>query len=158
MKLLLILSLCMILFQGTIIAQDLEDSVVKVSFVALRELLLERVFAKEENLEIKERYTEFQEKQKIEVQQMREKMEGGGFNLLEFATALPGTMKDYEEYHSYAKEELISVINKLYPGRFKLILDGAMFDRIIYSSVKIPDITREVRRYLLENRPSTKSN
>jgi len=151
-----ILALSIILFHGTVFAEELDSSIAKLNFRKLSELLLERVFAKKGNEEIEKSYQEFLERQKMGIKKMQEAVASGNYNPMEYVkTVLPGVMKDQDEIDNYAKAELLLVIEELYPNRFKLIINGNYNDPILYTSLIIPDITPNIKQYLLKNMASS---
>jgi hypothetical protein len=155
MRLLAILTLSIILFHSTVFAEELDSSTAKLNFRKLSELLLERVFAKEGNEEIEKRYQEFLERQKMGIKKMQEAFASGNYNPMEYTkTVLPGIMQDQKKIDNYAKAELLLVIEELYPNRFKLIINETYNEPILYSSFIIPDITPNIKQYLLKNQAS----
>jgi len=156
MRLLAILALSIILFHGTVFAQELDSSTAKLNFRKLSELLLERVFAKKDNEEIEKRYQEFLERQKMGIKKMQEAFASGNYNPMEYTkTVLPGIMQDQKKIDNYAKAELLIVIEELYPNRFKLIINETYNEPILYTSFIIPDITPNIKQYLLKNKASS---
>ncbi|GAF77925.1 unnamed protein product [marine sediment metagenome] len=155
MRVLAILTLSVILFQGTVLAEDKDSGIAKIKFSDLKELLLERVFAKKGNEELKKRHYESIERQKNVQEKMQKAMASGNFNPMEYAAdMIPGSMQDKDAIENLAKAELILVIEKLYANRFKLILNETYGGSILYTSVLIPDITPNVKQYLLKVKAS----
>ena len=154
MRVLAILTLSVILFQGTVFAEDKDSGIAKAKFSDLEEMLLERVFAKKGNEELKKRHYENIERQKNVQEKIEKAMASGNFNPMEYTTDMAGSRQDNDAIENLAKAELILVIEKLYANRFKLILNETYSGSILYTSILIPDITPNIKQYLLKVKAS----
>lgn len=156
MKVLVVLLLSLMLFPVAASADNGDSGIAKVKFSDLKELLLERVFAQKGNEGLRKKYQDIQEQKKNSQKKMMESMKSGSFNPLEYADeAMSGSREEKKKIEELAKGELIRIIEKLYPNTFKLIMNDTYSDNILYTSVLIPDITPNIRQYLLKAKVQT---
>ncbi|MDP8214782.1 MAG: hypothetical protein RAO92_00080 [Candidatus Euphemobacter frigidus] len=147
----IVLILALMLFPVTASADNGDSGIAKVKFRDLKELLLERVFALKGNEGLRKVYRDNQEQKKKSQKKMMEAMKSGNWNPMEYGDeAISGNREDEKKIEELAKAELIRIIEKLYPNKFKLVLDDMFSDNILYTSVLIPDITLNIRQYLIK--------
>ena len=147
----IVLILALMLFPVTASADNGDSGIAKVKFRDLKELLLERVFALKGNEGLRKVYRDNQEQKKKSQKKMMEAMKSGNWNPMEYGDeAISGNREDEKKIEELAKAELIRIIEKLYPNKFMLIMNDTFGDNILYTSVLIPDITSNIRQYLLK--------
>jgi hypothetical protein len=153
MRVLVMLLLSLMLFPVAASADNGDSGIAKVKFSDLKELLLERVFAQKGNEGLEKKYRDIQEDDKNKQKKLMEAVKDGNFNPLDYADeAMFGSREEKKDIEELAKGELIRVIEKLYPNKFKLIMNDTFGDNILYTSVLIPDITPNIRQYLLKEK------
>jgi len=135
----IVLILALMLFPVTASADNGDSGIAKVKFRDLKELLLERVFALKGNEGLRKVYRDNQEQKKKSQKKMMEAMKSGNWNPMEYGDeAISGNREDEKKIEELAKAELIRIIEKLYPNKFKLVLDDMFSDNILYTSVFDP--------------------
>jgi len=59
-------------------------------------------------------------------------------------------MADKKKVDELAEAELIDIIERIFPNKYKLILRDSFGGGILYTSITIPDITQNVKQHLLK--------
>ena len=151
MRVLVVLLLSLMLFLVAASADNGDSGIAKIKFDDLKELLLEKVFAQKGNEGLRKKYQDIQEDEKKNQKKLMTSMKEGSFDLIDYASdGLAGNFEAEEKIEDIAKAELIRIIEKLYPNKFMLIMNDTFGDNILYTSVLIPDITSNIRQYLLK--------
>ena len=153
MRVLVVVVLSLMVFPVAASADNGESGIALVKFSELKELLLERVFAQKGNEGLRKQYLEIQDREKNSRKEMMDAVKSGNFDPLEYATEeLPGMFQDEEKIEDLAKAELVRIIEKLYPEKFKLIMNDSYGSDILYTSILVPDITSNIKQYLLKEK------
>lgn len=141
-------------------AQEL--SVASIDFSKIEDLLVEIAINKPENAELKISYDAMKkasEKYMEKIQERSVKMMSGekvDFNDLATTQNFQETATIEKKTDELAEAELILVIEKLFPERFNLIINReeafGSSSGVLYTSIVIPDITANVKQYLLKQK------
>jgi len=140
-----------------------EESKAKIAMVDLdqiKNLLLDRAFEKSGDTSLKERYEANEKRQEdAEMKIQKAAMSGKGFNPMDFAKDMvPTNMNERKKISSMIDEELILVINELYPEEYTLILKKSYGNNVLYTSVVISDITQNIKQHLVIKKNKLKAS
>jgi len=136
--------------------------VAKVSVSTLEAPLRGLIFARTENRELKERFEAQESKQREKTLEMMEEykslQKNGKFEVdLKKQLANP----DFEEYRlvtetvqSLVKKELAGVIQNLFKDKYTVVIEQNFGDNIVYAKCQVPDITNDVREFLVRGNPA----
>ena len=155
MRVLAIALLALAVFQFKALAQeDIASEIAKVELDDIEQLLLERAFAKKSNEKLRNEYQDNLKMEKAAAEKMQEALrEGGMFNPMDFAKDfMLSDRKFTDTIENLAKAELILIIEELYGEKYKLVLNETYAGSILYTSVFIPDITPNIKQYLLKQK------
>lgn len=135
-------------------ADDSTVKIAKVEFSKVKDLLIERVFKKSNNIALKKKYEEKKQKKKAQMKAIMEAQKKGKFNPMDFVGDFASDMaggrnKDVE---NLAKGELILIIEKLYPKQYKFIYNESYGDSVLFTALAIPDITDNIKQFLLKEK------
>jgi hypothetical protein len=150
-KLLCLLVICL---SASVAIADEFTSVAKVDFEEIEDLLLEVAFANPQNKEFQEKHLASKKKQADMVKKIMESQrDGKPINPYEMA----GSMTDLDgaggkSIENLARAELILIIEKLYKDKYQLVISKTYQDPILYTTRPIPDITSNIKQYLLKKK------
>ncbi len=105
-------------------ATESKAKVAMIDLDSIKNLLLDRAFKRCGNIALKEKH-EASEKKQEEAQKKIQKaaMSGKNFNPMDFAKdMMPVNMNERKKIESLIDEELILVVNELFPEKYMLIL------------------------------------
>ncbi len=146
--LVILLILCV---QNFCFAEKTSISVAKIQFREVEPLLLELVFSKPENKELKDSYQTYKELEDSMMRKALEMQETGEFNPMDFTeTFSSSNMDEQKKIENLVKGELIVLIEKLFGKQYQVIISESYQDNILYTDIVIPDITANIRQYLLK--------
>ena len=153
MRVTIILTLVLLVIPAAVSAEEGQNGIAMVDFYDLQDLLLERVFSRKGNEGLREEYQKIQEKEQKSRQKMMESIQSSTFNPMEYADEMMGeTRTTKKKIEELARGELIRTIEELFAGKFRVILNDTYGNDILYTSITIPDLTPNVRQYLLREK------
>ena len=117
----------------------------------VKSLLLDRAFKRSGNTALKEKYEAIEKKQEEAQKKIQAAtMSGKSFNPMDFAKdMMPTNMSEREKINTLIEEELIIVVNELFPKEYILILKKSYGNNVLYTSIVISDITQNIKQYLI---------
>lgn len=149
------------LFHGSLcFGQEPNYSVATVNFMEIQEILLSSLAKKKKySLLIKE-YLAQEEAEAKEEKAFEKALTDGKVDFSQMISErsrhqLHRDRSLYTKVENILHSELIQIIEELFPGKYKLILEESHFaDNILYNQLVIHDITTNIKQHLLlENEP-----
>ena len=132
--------------------------VAKVNVTAVEAPLRNLVFARAENREIKERFDAEQAKQRERGMRMMKEYQSSTKNgKLEINLEKQMQNTNFEEYRlitetvsGLVRKELAGVVQTLFGDKYAVVIEQGYRDNVVHATCAIPDITNDVREYLVK--------
>ncbi len=152
------LSLCVFSFLVSTSLAEPEAKVASVNLRDLQPLLLDLAFADEKNEELQKKYLASkasQEKMQKAMQKLMLSGEGEGAKSAKWSDIMQdeGGMERMgmdKQIANVVRAELIGIIEDIFEKKYVLVIDINYADPILYTEIVIPDVTANVRQYLLK--------
>lgn len=132
-------------------ATDSKSKVAMVDLDQVKNLLLDRAFKRSGNADLKKKHEEIEKKQQEAQKKIQAAtMSGKSFNPMDFAKdMMPTNMNERKKINTLIDEELIIVVNELFPKEYILIFKKSYGNNVLYTSIVISDITQNIKQYLI---------
>lgn len=152
------LSLFVFSFAVSISLAEPEAKVASVDFRELKPLLLELAFANGKNQELQKKYQAGKDSQEKMVKAMQKLMASGGQkkeegpSYSELVSEETGTSRIEvdKKVGNLARAELIKIIELIFEKKYDLVINRDYSDPVLFTELAIPDVTANVRQYLLK--------
>jgi hypothetical protein len=134
------------------LADDIPIRVAKIDFNEVEPLLLELIFSQPEHKELKKKYQSIKERRDSILEKMFDEKSPGKFISQEFTKDLGTDMAIEHKVENLVKGRLICIIKELFADKYQLIINDQFSNTILYTKLEMPDVTANVKQYLLETK------